>query len=324
MPLARSTHWVSRFAPFALLIGAAAAFTQGMSGATPAVQPSPTRAAPTDVEVRCVDDSVVKMKLLDERLEVNTRYGKLEIPAAEIRRIEFATRMPSEVAERITLLISNLNHPDFDLREKAMAELRDYRERAYFPLLKAIKNPDAEISRRAEESVRYLQAKLPAGQLEPRANDVIYTDDSKITGKIVLPTLRVQTMMFGEQTLRLSDVRSLRSSGVFAPDDAANAAPAPTNLMAFQNQIGKEAVFSVTAPSGNQQGTSVWGTDIYSLDSNLAAAAMHAGLLVPGQTSVVRIRVVASPPQFLGNTRNGVTSAAYGAYPAGAFEFVKR
>src|SRR5882724_9793451 len=183
--LRRASNAPRTFEPFALVIGAFVASTHGMSGATPVVQPSPTRAAPTDVEVRCADDSVIKLKLLDERLDVVTRYGKLEIPAADIRRIEFATRVPTEVAERITLLISNLNHPDFEMREKAMAELRELRERAYFQLLKAVKHPDAEISRRAEESVRYLQQKLPAGQLEPRENDVITTDDCKITGKLV-------------------------------------------------------------------------------------------------------------------------------------------
>ena len=72
----------------------------------------------TDVEVRCVDDSVVKLKLLDDRLDVITKYGKLEIPAGDIRRIEFATRVTPEVAERITLL-----HLEFE-----SSRLRDRRE----------------------------------------------------------------------------------------------------------------------------------------------------------------------------------------------------
>ena len=295
-----------------------------MSGATPAVQTPPTRPTPADVEVRCIDDSVVKLKLLDDRLDVVTKYGKLEIPAADIRRIEFATRVPSEVTERISLLISNLNHPDFEMREKAMAELREQRERAYFQLLRAVKSPDAEISRRAEESIRYLQQKVPAGQLEPRENDVIHTDDSKITGKLVSPALRVQTLMFGEQTLRLSDVRSLRSTGTPFTEELTNAAAAPANMMAYQNQFGKELIFSVTGPQANGQGMNVWGTDVYTLDSNLGGAALHSGLVQPGQAGVVRVRVVASLQQYTGSARNGVTSAPYGAYPSGAFEFVRK
>lgn len=327
MPLALSTRWVARavrVAPFAILIGAFVASTDAMSGATPVVQPPVTPPTPTDVEVRCVDDSLMKLKLLDERLTVITKYGKLEILAADIRRIEFATRVPTDVAERITLLISNLNHPDFEMREKAMAELRELRERAYFQLLKAVKHPDAEISRRAEESVRYLQQKLPAGQLEPRENDVITTDDSKISGKLVSPALRVQTLMFGEQTLRLTDVRSLRSMTAASIEEVANAPAGPANLMAYQNQFGKEVVFTVTGPQANGQQMAVWGTDIYTLDSNLGAAALHAGLVQAGQSSVVRVRVVASPQQFAGTLRNGVSTAPYATYPSGAFEFIRR
>ena len=173
-------------------------------------------------------------------------------------------------------------------------------------------------------SVRYLQAKVPAALLEHRENDVIYTDDSKITGKLVSPALCVQTMMFGDQTLRLTDVRSLRSTNGNPVEEVANATAGPANMMAYQNQFGKELVFTVTGPQVNGQGMSVWGTDLYTLDSNLAAAAVHAGVVQPGQTGVVRVRVMASPPQFLGTPRNGVTSASYATYPSGAFEFVRR
>jgi hypothetical protein len=321
MPLARSTHRVARFAPLAVLVGGVIAVANSHSGASPVVQTSAAKATPTEVEVRCADDSTLKLKLLDDRLEVNTKYGRLEIPAAEIRRIEFATRIPSEVAERVALLISNLNHPDFDMREKAMTELRELRERSYAALVKAMKHADAEISRRAEESVRYLQQKVPAGQLEPRDNDVIYTDDCKITGKLATASLRVQTLMFGEQSLRLTDVRSLKS--MTGNGDTAVAGIAPTNMMTYQNQIGKEVAFTVTGPTTGQ-GQSVWGTDLYTLDSSLGAAAVHAGFVQPGHSAVVRVRILASPQQFAGTTRNGISSAPYGIFPAGAFEFLRR
>ena len=319
MPLARSF----RFAPFALPIGLMFASLHAISSATTAVQPTQARPTPVDVEVRCMDDSTMKLKLLDERLEVVTKYGKLEIPATDIRRIEFAVRIPSEVTARVSLLISNLNHPDYEMREKAMTELREMKERAFPLLLKAIKNPDAEISRRAEESVKFLQQRVPAAQLEAREMDVIHTDDSKITGKLSATSLRVQTSMFGEQTLKLSDMRSLKAGGGGSPEEAANASAAPGNMMAYQNQFGKELVFSVSGPQGNAQ-MNVWGTDTYTLDSNLAGAALHAGLVQPGQAGVVRVRIVTSPAQYAGSLRNGVTSAPYGTYPSGAFEFVKK
>lgn len=322
MPLTRSTL---RVTPFALLAAALVVPTHGLTGAAPAAQPAAAKSAPApEVEVRCADDSTIKVKLLDDKLEVSTKYGQLQIQAGDVRRIEFATRTPPEVAERVSLLISNLSHPDFDARERATAELRELRERAYLPLLKAIKHPDAEISRRAEETVRYLQAKVPAGQLEPREQDVIHTDDSRITGRLVTPALRVQTMMFGEQSLRLADVRSLRSLSGGSVEDVAHAPAAPANMMQYQGQFGKEVVVSVTGVQPNGQGMGVWGSDVYTLDSNLAAAAVHAGAVQPGSTGAVRVRVVASPAQFGGSSRNGVTSASYGNFPSGAYEFVRK
>ncbi|HEX4608896.1 MAG TPA: LCCL domain-containing protein [Urbifossiella sp.] len=286
---------------------------------------SPARSGPPpEAEVRCTDDSVLRVKLLDETLELVTRYGTLRVPVSEVRRIEFATRTPPEVADRVTALIASLNNPDYATRERATAQLRDYRERAYQPLLKAAKNPDPEVSRRAEESVRFIQQKLPAGALEPREFDVVQTDDARITGLLTAAALKVQTGPFGEQALRLADVRALKAGAGPGGDEVANAPPAPANMMAFQHQFGKELVGTVTGPSPGGQPGGVWGTDIYTLDSSIAAAAVHAGVAQPGQTTVVRVRVVASPLQFQPSARNGVTSTGYGNYPAGGYEFVRR
>jgi hypothetical protein len=311
-----------RIAPVALT--ALVLLYVGTTAAAPVTTAPIVAPAGLEAEVRCVDDSVLKLKILDERLNVSTRYGSLQVPVADIRRIEFATRVTPEVADRVSLLISNLNHPDFDAREKATAELRELRGRAYFPLLKAIKHQDPEISRRAEETVRYIQQKVPPGQLDVREYDVIYTDDSKFTGMIGSAILRVQTTMFGEQSLRLADIRSLKSGMSIAAEEVANAPAAPTNMMAFQNQFGKEVVFTVTGAQPGAQGTGVWGTDIYTLDSNVGAAAVHAGLVKPGSTAPLKLRIVTSPAQFVGSFRNGIGSTPYGTYPAGAFEFVKK
>jgi len=94
--------------------------------------------------------------------------------------------------------------------------------------------------------------------------------------------------------------------------------PAPMNLAEYAQQFGKELVFKVT---GSTQG-SVWGSDTYTVDSNVAAAAVHAGVVQNGQTAVVRIRIVASPIQFVGSIRNNVTSSAYGLYPMGSYLFI--
>jgi hypothetical protein len=292
-----------------------------MKDAQPDSAKSPEASAP-EVEVRYIDESSMKLRLLDEKVELVTKHGVLMIPVADVRKVEFATRLSDDVAEKIGAAVHRLGHQDFKTREQATAALKNFRERAYPMLVKATRDGDPEVVRRSEELIRHIREKVPSTNLEPRGADVVYTEDSKITGKLATTVLRVHTFQFGEQRLKLADVRSLRSTSAPAGDDATVVAvTAPTNLVAFQNQFGKELLLSVT---GNQNGGGVWGSDVYTLDSNLAAAAVHAGLVQPSQTTTVRVRIVASPMQFVGSLRNGINTAPYGPYTAGAFEFVKR
>jgi len=324
MPITRSLVCVF---PVALL----AAFQIGSVRRAGAAAPDPTvpeparSAAGLDAEVKCIDDSTLKLRLLDEKLELVTKYGFLQIAVTDIRRIEFAQRCPPDVAERIAVAISKLGHPDFQVRERATADLKAFRERACPYLLKATKSDDPEIGRRADEALKHIQGRVPAAQLEPRDNDVVYTDDSKISGKLTAQSLRVHTAPFGEQTLKLADMRSLRAGTGSVGEDAQSWPTAPATLMTYQQQYGKELAFTLTgfAAGGGQQ-ASVWGTDVYTLDSHFAAAAVHAGVVKPGETAVVRVRIIHSPPQFASSFRNGLTTTAYGVYNAGAFEFVRK
>lgn len=296
-----------------------------------AAAPDPTPPEPTakpagvEVEAKCVDDSTLKLRLLDDKLELVTKYGFLQVSVADVRRIEFAHRCPADVAEKIALAISKLGHADFTVRERASNDLKGYRERAYPFLLKALKHEDPEVSRRADDAMKSIHAKVPAALLEPRENDVVFTDDSKLTGKLTAQSVRVLTAMFGEQPLKLADLRSLRTGSGAIADDLAGAIAGPATLANYQQQFGKELVFSVTGYSpanGAQPG--LWGTDVYTLDSSLAAAAVHAGLVKGGEVGAVRVRIIQSPPQYTGSARHGVTSTQYGNFPSGAFEFVRR
>lgn len=329
MPVTRSL-----FRPLALAVpvslATAALFAPLTRSAATAAAPDRTppeaaRTAGLDVEVKCVDDSTLKLKLLEDKLELVTKYGFLQVAVADVRRIDFAHRCPTEVAEKIALAISKLAHADFQTREQATAELKGHRERAYPFLLKTLKHDDPEVSRRADEALRFIQAKVPPALLEARDTDVVYTDDSKFTGKLTAQSLRVLTGMFGEQALKVADVRSLRTGAGVAADDFAGAVAAPATMATYQQQFGKEFVFTLTGhTAGNGQQATVWGTDVYTLDSNIAAAAVHAGLAKPGEAVAVRVRVVPSPLQYAASVRNGVNSNAYGTFASGGYEFVKR
>jgi hypothetical protein len=165
-----------------------------------------------DVEFVCVDGSKLRAKLLDERLEVKTKYGVLTIPESDVHRITFAMRLTAAESKRIDDLIVGLGNSDFETREKADTELRDLRERAYPTVVKAAKNPDAEISRRAVEIAARLRGSIPEDILSPPALDEIHTaDGSVIRGTIAASSLRVRTAMFAEQKLHLTDTRRLEA-----------------------------------------------------------------------------------------------------------------
>jgi hypothetical protein len=270
---------------------------------------------PEPVEVRFTDNSTLKLTLREEKIEVVTRYGRLLIPVADIRRIEFASRVSDDVSKRAEMAIANLGSPQFKTREAASAELRALREKAYPTLLQAAKSGDQEAVRRVEELLSWLRENVPSEQLEVRQQDVVYTEEMKVTGRISTGVLKVYTYQFGELPLKLADLRSLRSMSATEPEaEPRNVLADPGNLMSLQAQVGKTFFIRVTGAVNG----SVWGTDVYTADSSLAAAAVHAGAVQAGQTGVVKVTMVPPQPAFAGSTRNGVTSSAYGAF-TGAF-----
>lgn len=61
---------------------------------------------------------------------------------------------------------------------------------------------------------------------------------------------------------------------------------------------------------------SAWGTDVYTADSRLAVAAVHAGAVREGERGLVRVTIVDGAEQaYPGTDRNGVISFDYAAYP---------
>ena len=309
----------SRRHVMSLFVALALALPFAGSAAPTAKTAEEAAAKPADcgtVEVHFTDDSRLKVKLRDEKIDFLTPYGRLLIPVADVRRIEFATRVSDETTKKIETALTNLGSNDYKTRETASADLAALGATAYPTLVKAGRHADAEVARRAQELVNKLREDVPAEQLETRPYDVIHTEHSKIAGRIQGSSLKVTTAQFGDLPMKLSDVRSLHAPGAEAEADATAAVEsAPDSITRLQANIGKTYLFRVT---GSLTG-SVWGTDVYTTDSTLAAVAVHAGVLKPGQTGVVRVTILTPPAVFVGATRNGVTSSAYPGYP-GAYK----
>lgn len=85
----------------------------------------------------------------------------------------------------------------------------------------------------------------------------------------------------------------------------------PGDLTRYRGQTGLVYIFTVT---GNASGGTVWGSDIYTDDSNLSAVAVHAGILADGQTGTVKVTILAGQSSYTASTRNGVSTRSYGSW----------
>jgi hypothetical protein len=86
-----------------------------------------------------------------------------------------------------------------------------------------------------------------------------------------------------------------------------NAQGVPKTLSGVETPPGQVLVYQVT---GSTTG-SVWGTDIYTDDSSIAAAAVHAGLLRPDETGTIMVTILPGRQAYLGSNRHGVASGDY-------------
>ncbi len=84
-----------------------------------------------------------------------------------------------------------------------------------------------------------------------------------------------------------------------------------------ESDIGKIYKMTIT---GNTGGT-IWGTNIYTNDSYIPKAAVHAGVITAGQTKEVYIKIVEGLNDYPASTQNGVTSDSWGAWGL-SYQFV--
>jgi len=89
----------------------------------------------------------------------------------------------------------------------------------------------------------------------------------------------------------------------------------PGELRTLERKVGQTFLFQV---AGETHGP-LWGTDVYTSDSDLGTACVHAGVLRPGEEGAVKVTVVKPPPTFKGSPRHGVTSSDWHTGWSGAF-----
>jgi len=78
--------------------------------------------------------------------------------------------------------------------------------------------------------------------------------------------------------------------------------------------------YSFACGAGGDFG-SVWGTDVYTDDSSVCTAAVHAGIITQAGGGTVVIEIRPGQSSYTASSRNGVDSQSYDSWD-GSFVFV--
>jgi hypothetical protein len=176
-----------------------------------------------------------------------------------------------------------------DEAEREMQELRDQAERQTDEVRARADRAVAEINARADDEVRLRRREL-LNRLKP------LQDSYAKKGKL-------------DEALAIRDrIRGLKASLLQAQPD-------PGTLSTLPPQPpGTQVLFDVIGSNGGV----VWGSDVYTHDSDLATAAVHAGVLLDGERGIVRVTYTDTlNVAFTGSARNGVWSEDFGPWPVG-------
>ncbi len=129
--------------------------------------------------------------------------------------------------------------------------------------------------------------------------------------------------------LALAGGLSLAASGErAAPSELPHevSAPRKPSVIAWTTGAGKWVGFwgrreLVECPPGHPQGA--WGTDVYTDDSSICTAAVHAGLITAHRGGAVTIEMRPDVGQYSGTARNGVKTGDWMEPWTGAYVFVR-
>jgi hypothetical protein len=93
-----------------------------------------------------------------------------------------------------------------------------------------------------------------------------------------------------------------------------------TTVWGLNGKVGQTLTLTCT-PGGKEH--SVWGSDIYTADSSICTAAVHAGLITFEQGGAVTVEVRPGRSVYGSTKRNGIATGAYGSYsPSFVFKSV--
>lgn len=189
--------------------------TLGIAPAQPLEPAKPAKGA--NGEVTCVDGKTVRIALQNDTVAIETKFGKLAIPAADIERIEFAYRVPDELAKKIDAALKRVANDNFAERKAATNELRELGARAFPALKLATQNNDPEVAKLADTLMNEIRGKVPLGSLKFPKTDRILTADCVVTGRITSELKLIPVTRPGETAVKLADPLVFRGGRTAGP-----------------------------------------------------------------------------------------------------------
>jgi hypothetical protein len=195
-----------------------------------------------------------------------------------------------ELPEDARALIARTERAIADVRERADQKTTDIRDEAEREIAAIRERADAAVARVEQAATKELAPLVRELVDSLRTMQERYARDGKLDEALAIR----------------ARVRQLRS-------DLLGVRPDPGNLTEYTvADIGRTMMFEVV---GRADG-SVWGTDAYTTDSRLAAAAVHTGVLREGERGLVRVTILDGEGiAYEGSTRHGVQTYDYANYP---------
>jgi hypothetical protein len=174
-------------------------------------QSQPAAAPPQSLSIRFTNGTMVQQAVLLDAVEMETKLGKLSIPAHEIQRIDFGFRVSEEDAKKLEQAMKDLASEKHANREIATKTLLGMGKLAYPTLIENRKKGDLEMIRRVDGLIKDIQGKFSVENLHTRRTDILRTADSVVAGRVTSEHLRIKTDIFGETKVPLWRLRDLRS-----------------------------------------------------------------------------------------------------------------
>lgn len=156
-------------------------------------------------EVRLNDGSVIAVTLASPQIKVATKYGTLDVPISDIRKIDFGWHLKDKSA--VDRLIASLASAAFKDRDDGTKVLKEAGASVY-AVLKAYRSQDQEQMKRLEQIIVHIEQSSAHSDIIRPVQDSIATSEFPITG-LVQGDFEATSVVFGKVKFSLSDIRSI-------------------------------------------------------------------------------------------------------------------